>query len=631
MMKRFRVVCAFFVALASARLAPANTYFWDGNGAIPPNGNFNVANNWNLNTFVPGSGDIAQFSLGGKAHYTVSFPGSGSLGMNPVNYVTDRLLVGNTNTVSFAQVNAFSTYAVNNATTAEAGRGIIIGQVSGDNATLNTTLTGVTGFSGVAATVGDAAGSIGTLNVSGSKFNLTGSSVADDELIIGNHGTGTLNVTAGAIVNLSYTSVLGKYIGSTGMATVSGIGSIWNSGSLSVGRNGAATLDAIDGGQVNCNGSMSVNGTLNIGGGQVSNDEGYIATLMGGGGTVNVDGLNSNWNNDFPLEIGYSGTGALNVTNGGKVTSHGTGLPSEGPAGVIGGSGAGTVTVDGPGSEWSLQRGIVEHFNDTVLVGHFGTGSLTVKNGGTVRGSVVTISPTGQVNGDGNFIESYTGYGIVMINYGIVAPGNSAGALHVGGGYYQRDNGGLSAGTLQIELGGTEPGTDYDQLLVTGTIGLTDEFMQVGHGGTLDVSLINGFTPHESDSFNILDFASLSGTFATVNLPALTGSLQWDTSQLYISGVLSVVLPGDYNGNGVLDAADYVEWRKDQGTTHTLLNDPIGGTIGMAQYNQWRAHFGQPQGSGSSVSASAAVPEPSTLLLLMLAAAGWCLLRGPAA
>jgi T5SS/PEP-CTERM-associated repeat protein len=257
-MKSIRLIllsCAFFVALGFARLAPATPYSWDGNGAVPPNGNFNVANNWNLNTVPPGSGDTAQFSLGGKAHYTVSFPGSGSFGMNPVNYVTDRLLVGNTNTVSFAQVNAFSTYAVNNSTTAEAGRGIIIGQVSGDNATLNTALTGVTGFSGVAATIGDAAGAIGTLNVSGSKFNLSGDSTADDELIIGNHGTGTLNVTGGAQVNSNSAhgnAVIGRYSGSTGTATVSGIGSIWNSGMLYVGPSSAATLNASDGGQVGC-------------------------------------------------------------------------------------------------------------------------------------------------------------------------------------------------------------------------------------------------------------------------------------------------------------------------------------------------------------------------------------------
>jgi hypothetical protein len=50
-----------------------------------------------------------------------------------------------------------------------------------------------------------------------------------------------------------------------------------------------------------------------------------------------------------------------------------------------------------------------------------------------------------------------------------------------------------------------------------------------------------------------------------------------------------------------------------------LLNDPIGGTIGVAHYNQWRDHFGQtPAGSGSG--SLAAVPEPASALLLAVMA-----------
>jgi hypothetical protein len=89
--------------------------------------------------------------------------------------------------------------------------------------------------------------------------------------------------------------------------------------------------------------------------------------------------------------------------------------------------------------------------------------------------------------------------------------------------------------------------------------------------------------------------------------------------------------PGDYNRNGVVDAADYVVWRANQGTNNVLANDPIGGTIGAAQFSQWRAHFGQTAGSGAGALANAAVPEPATLLLIMFAASGWCLRRGRAA
>jgi hypothetical protein len=36
-------------------------------------------------------------------------------------------------------------------------------------------------------------------------------------------------------------------------------------------------------------------------------------------------------------------------------------------------------------------------------------------------------------------------------------------------------------------------------------------------------------------------------------------------------------LVGEYNGNGSVDAADYVVWRKNQGTSNPLPNDPTGG------------------------------------------------------
>jgi hypothetical protein len=80
---------------------------------------------------------------------------------------------------------------------------------------------------------------------------------------------------------------------------------------------------------------------------------------------------------------------------------------------------------------------------------------------------------------------------------------------------------------------------------------------------------IEGFTPAAGNSFDILDWGTLSGTFSTINLPALSG-LAWNTSQLYSTGVLSVVagLVGDYNQNGAVDAADYVVWRNNIGTNN---------------------------------------------------------------
>jgi hypothetical protein len=77
---------------------------------------------------------------------------------------------------------------------------------------------------------------------------------------------------------------------------------------------------------------------------------------------------------------------------------------------------------------------------------------------------------------------------------------------------------------------------------------------------------------------------------------------------------------GDYNRNGTVDTADYAVWRKNVGTSDSLPNDLVGGTIGPAQYDQWRAHYGQTAGAGASLGSSlssSTVPEPCTILLLV--------------
>jgi hypothetical protein len=82
--------------------------------------------------------------------------------------------------------------------------------------------------------------------------------------------------------------------------------------------------------------------------------------------------------------------------------------------------------------------------------------------------------------------------------------------------------------------------------------------------------------------------------------------------------VVGTLFAGDYNDDGKVDAADYVVWRKYQGTNTTLPNDPHGGTIGAAQFNSWRANFGNMEMSAAG--SGAAVPEPLTLSLVMFAA-----------
>ena len=76
---------------------------------------------------------------------------------------------------------------------------------------------------------------------------------------------------------------------------------------------------------------------------------------------------------------------------------------------------------------------------------------------------------------------------------------------------------------------------------------------------------------------------------------------------------------GDYNNNGIVDAADYVVWRKNLGQSFQLANEVAGVTPGMVtteDYDAWRSRFGATTGSGSA-GITAAVPEPSAMVVLM--------------
>src|SRR4051812_9638415 len=80
------------------------------------------------------------------------------------------------------------------------------------------------------------------------------------------------------------------------------------------------------------------------------------------------------------------------------------------------------------------------------------------------------------------------------------------------------------------------------------------------------------------------------------------------------SGVINVVpsgVPGDYNSNGVVDAADYVTWRNGG----SLANDFTPGNQ-PSDYDFWRSRFGATTNPGSGASlTTAAVPEPTALAL----------------
>jgi hypothetical protein len=66
------------------------------------------------------------------------------------------------------------------------------------------------------------------------------------------------------------------------------------------------------------------------------------------------------------------------------------------------------------------------------------------------------------------------------------------------------------------------------------------------------------------------------------------------------------ILYGDYNGNSVVDAADYSVWRDAlTAASTTLLNDITPGVVDESDFLYWRSHFGETLGSGAGSGAAA--------------------------
>ena len=199
-------------------------------------------------------------------------------------------------------------------------------------------LEGYLGFKG---------GSTGVATVTGvgSKWTNSGG------LVVGFNGNGTLLVEAGGVVTNTY-GFIGLSSGSTGVVTITGEGSKWtNSSSLSVGTNGSGTLDI-------------------EAGGEVSNTSGRIGSQSGETGVATVTGASSKWTNSDELYVGFKGNGTLNVEAGG-VVSNASGY-------IANDSGStGVATVTGAGSKWNN--------SSSLSVGQSGNGTLNITDGGLVE------------------------------------------------------------------------------------------------------------------------------------------------------------------------------------------------------------------------------------------------------
>ncbi len=486
-------------------------------------------------------------------------------------------------------------------------------------------------------------GGTGIMTVTGGGRVETGTG-AVGSFTAGSIGTVTLDGTDASGNPSTWESISGINMGldATSQGTLSILnGGLFDTYSLTVGYTGKGTI-LVDGADGSGHPSLldtqgleiatlaSATGEATVSnGGRVESANFYMASL-GGIATLTVTGTGSTLvqSSTSTITIGHAtnGMAKINVLNGGLIDS-GTGaimIHATGSIVLDGTAAAGTFNADGAITvRGSVQIGTSSPGAGGMLNVNAG---LTVDGGsvhlsrGVLNANTIALANDGTFDFDGGTLHVDDFQNNLTNEGGTLAPGKSTGHTDITGNYTQ-----LDAATLEIEIGGVVPGL-WDTIAVTGNAILD---------GTIQVALLNGFQPVLGNSFTILTttFGNVGGAFDTELFP-VTGGVTFDIIYNSQSVVLQVVeattLPGDYNNNGTVDAADYVLWRKYNNTSTTLPNDSTPGTD-PSDYEVWRTHFGQPPGSGSGATANSAVPEPGTLVLLTFAAVVRCLRRCRAA
>lgn len=378
-------------------------------------------------------------------------------------------------------------------------------------------------------------------------------------LFVGAWGNGQLTIQNEGQVSSLNGAVIARGHTSTSTATVTGAGSLWQTGTLRIG--GDATDPTSTGG----------NGTLNIlSGGEVVATQVNLGDVAGSIGTVLIRGTDSSLSTSAPLSVGRVGTGHLTVDQGGSLTT---------TWGLIGhetGS-AGTVTVTGAGSSW-VNTG-------NLYVGNGGKGILRVSGNATASAADTYIGTTVNstansldINSNASFTSNslYVGYGgtgfLTLANNSqltsqtaaIGTLANSEGFVTLGNASSWNATGNLYVGSsgvghLLISSGSNVTNTGTGTI-AHGASGFTSTVLVEGagsawnNGGSLFVGALgNGqLTIQNGGLVSSLSGAVIARGSSSTSTVTVTGSgSRWETGTLAIGG--DVNDPASTGGNGTLN------------------------------------------------------------------------------
>jgi hypothetical protein len=502
----------------------------------------------NANNTISGSGNIGDNQMGLNNQWVIDANQSTPLTIQTSN---GTINTGTLEATNGATLNLLGdTYANAGGTIQAVGAGSIVnleGNVRINGGTLTTTDGGVIQSAG--ATILNGVTNAGTLSILNNTGTLLAGTITNNGAIQVNSsgnatgiqlsgnvalaGTGTLtlsNNTQNLILGITGTEVL------TNSSTIQGSGNIGgnsmglvNNGDILANQSTPLLIDVNTQGFTN-NGTLNVSAsdTLQITGAANSflNFNSGTGTLTGGNyvvaGTLQFDNANITTNAANITLTGVAakivnqvGTNALlgfntNAATGSFTLAGGQALTTTGGSF----SNAGTVAV---GSGSSLTIG--------------GSGfNYTQTAGSTTVDGTLTSTSAGTLSLNGGSLFGGGTIGDAVVDSGTITPGDSAtktGDLSITKTYTQN-----TGGALDISIGGTTAGSQYDQVKVTGAASLN---------GTLNVSLVNGFTPAVGSQFIIVNAGSLGGTFSTVNGLSINGSEHFALSYNGTEAILTVV------------------------------------------------------------------------------------------
>lgn len=347
-----------------------------------------------------------------------------------------------------------------------------------------------------------------TINPGAIGLNLGGGGTSS-----GDFATNTGNFHVNGATTFSATSDI------TGNGTVQFSGTVMHQGTLVLGNGGVNGLGVVLGGtttfnsaapvqapKMNISGNIAGSANIIVNGPTTTN---WTDGTIGGTGTFTVAAgapmtITSAGGQTLNRNLGNAGTLTLSasVAGSGQVTNTGTLKVQGGPA----------LATFAPAV---ANQGLAEFLANSIdFTGGYSQSAGTTKLAGGTFSSPLTVNITG-----GSLVGNGTITGNVTSS-ATIAPGFSAGAITIAG------NLTLNAASLvTIDISGTTPATQHDQLVVTGNAALN---------GTLTANFIGGFTPADDDTFDVVVWNAHSGTFSTVNLPAfpsgtLTGAYDADS------------------------------------------------------------------------------------------------------